>query len=226
MRELSWKSIKPRLMPAFRLWQQWGEPVLPLYRILRTLYSYPGYIKDWRQYRMLPGAESLAVKDAYPVLLERTPITPFDPHYLYQAVWATERIVSATQSRHIDVGSDIRFAAMLASHMPVTFVDIRPLQVDVPGFSSMAGSLFGSLSADGGVESVSCLHVIEHGVGPIRRSVDPGGTRHALCRVAASGGAGRQLVPFDAGRPCATVQRTPHPHAHTDPGNVSGFDAG
>ncbi|MEZ4835030.1 MAG: DUF268 domain-containing protein [Caldilineaceae bacterium] len=215
-------------MPAFRLWQQWGEPVLPLYRILRTLYSYPGYIKDWRQYRMLPGAESLAVKDAYPVLLERTPITPFDPHYLYQAVWATERIVSATQSRHIDVGSDIRFAAMLASHMPVTFVDIRPLQVDVPGFSSMAGSLFGLPFADGGVESVSCLHVIEHvGLGRYGDPLDPGGTRRAcaeLQRVVAPGG--NLFLSTPVGRCARTVQRTPHPHAHTDPGNVSGFDAG
>ena len=93
----------------------------------------------------------------------------------------------------------------------VTFVDIRPLEVDIEGLTPIAGSVLDMPFADGALESVSCLHVAEHiGLGRYGDPLDPQGTRKAaaeLQRVLAPGGqllfslpVGRPRVEFNAHR--------------------------
>ena len=93
----------------------------------------------------------------------------------------------------------------------VTFVDIRPLEVDIERLTCVAGSILELPFADRSLESVSCLHVAEHiGLGRYGDPLDPAGSLKAMAelqRVVAPGGhllfsgpIGRPRVCFNAHR--------------------------
>lgn len=172
------------------------------------------FLRDWRTYSRLAG-EPLSWADAYPRLDDRTATTPFDRHYLYQAVWATRGIAAAGPARHVDVGSETTFVALLAQRVDVVFVDIRPLDADVPGLRCETGSLLGLPFADRSVASLSSLHVIEHvGLGRYGDPLDPAGSRKAareLERVLAPGGDLYVSLPVGRPRVCFNAHRIHHP---------------
>ena len=169
------------------------------------------WLRDRAAYQRLPGAERLRWSDSFPKLTDRLPSSPFDPHYFHQDVWAARRIAERRPSRHVDVGSRVDLVGFLTAVTEVTFVDIRPLEVDIEGLEPIAGSVLDLPFADGALESVSCLHVAEHiGLGRYGDPLDPLGTRKAaaeLQRVLAPGGqllfslpVGRPRVDFNAHR--------------------------
>lgn len=190
-----------------------GLPVVagPALRTAEAVLRLPGYVGEWRRYRSLAGDGAPRVRDAYPQLLDRSHSTPYDPHYFHQAVWAAHRIGAEDPAEHVDVGSQALFVGMLSVTVPVTFVDIRPLEVTLPGLTCVQGSLERLPLADRSTPSVSCLHVVEHvGLGRYGDPLDPAGTRRAcaeLQRVLAPGGSlylstpvGRERVCFNAHR--------------------------
>jgi SAM-dependent methyltransferase len=134
-------------------------------------------------------------------------------HYFHQDLWAARRIFARRPAHHVDIGSRIDgFVAHVLTFMPVTVVDIRPLVSDAEGLTFVRGDIC-RLAAfpDGSVESLSCLHAIEHiGLGRYGDPVDPGGWRIALAqltRILAPGGrlylgtpVGRERVAFNSER--------------------------
>src|SRR6266540_343059 len=95
---------------------------------------------------------------------------------------------------HIDIGSRVDgFVAHVLTFMPVTVVDIRPLQSDVRGLTFVQGDVcrLASFQTDS-IESLSSLHAIEHiGLGRYGDPIAPDGWRDALrecARVLAPGG--------------------------------------
>lgn len=192
--------------------RRWTDPVLPARQGLAAFREYPHFLKAWRSYERLPGAESLDLRDSHPCLFDNVPTTPYDPHYFHQAVWATARILGTQQDQHVDVGSEVNFVGMLSVSVPVTFVDIRPLPVELPNLKSVVGDLVGGLPfSDGSVRSLSCLHVAEHvGLGRYGDDLAPDGTRRAcaeLVRVLASGGNLFFSVPVGRPRVCFNAHR-------------------
>jgi SAM-dependent methyltransferase len=96
-------------------------------------------------------------------------------HYFHQDLWAARRIFAARPGSHIDVGSRIDgFVGHVLAFMPVTVVDIRPLQSDVPGLTFVRGSCLDlGWIETGSVESISSLHAVEHfGLGRYGDTVD------------------------------------------------------
>src|SRR3954452_11115140 len=169
------------------------------------------YLRDRRLYRALAGAEPLRRYDDNPQLLDWLPASPFDPHYLHQDAWAARELFRMQPDSHVDVGSRISFVAGIAAFTAVTFVDIRPLEAELPGLTSVTGSVLELPFEDRSLGSVSCLHVAEHiGLGRYGDPLDPAGTRKAaaeLSRVIAPGGTllfslpvGRPRVEFNAHR--------------------------
>lgn len=149
--------------------------------------------------------------DAYPRLADRTETTPFDAHYFIQPIWAMKHIVGSGVEEHVDIGSQISLAGMLSAIMPVTFVDLRPLEIKLDRLMSIRGDLKSLPFADFSLSSVSCLHVIEHvGLGRYGDELDPLGPQRAcgeLQRILAKGGSlylstpvGRERVCFNAHR--------------------------
>ena len=71
-------------------------------------------------------------------------------------------------------------------------MDIRPAELSLPGLTPREGSVLCLPYADNSLESLSCLHVVEHiGLGRYGDPIDPLGTMKALkelSRVVAKGG--------------------------------------
>ena len=186
---------------------RWWSPIAA-----HPLVAVPGYLRlvlDWRRFLDAGGRARLA--DFYPCLYDRVGETPVDHHYVYQAGWAFKRILAHAPRQHVDIGSDVRFIAMLSQAVPLTFVDIRPPRIELPGLDCKAGTVLALPYPDDHLESVSCLHVIEHiGLGRYGDPLDPKGSAKAaqeLARVLAPGGrlyvsapVGRERVCFNAHR--------------------------
>ncbi len=145
------------------------------------------------------------------MIFDKTSYTPFDAHYFYQGVWAFKKIQSACPTQHVDVGSKADFIGFLTTITRVKFVDIRPLDVQLEGYESVAGSVLNLPFADSSVESLSCLHVAEHiGLGRYGDELNPRGTELAckeLERILAVNGDLYFSLPIGKPRVCFNAHR-------------------
>lgn len=133
-------------------------------------------------------------------------------HYFHQDLWAARELYRRGVVNHVDVGSRLDgFVAHVLPFCEVTYVDLRPLEAEVPGLHVRLGSITELPFADDSLLSLSCLHVIEHiGLGRYGDPVDPQGYADAareLSRVLAPEGilllgtpVGRERLCFDAHR--------------------------
>lgn len=170
----------------------------------------PRYIRNWREWSRKGGAP-LRFADSYPCLGDWTSTTPFDPHYFYQGAWLARRLAEIRPAKHIDVGSSVLTLSVISATTETVFIDRRPLPVQLPGLRCEEGDILALPFADRSIESLSCLHVIEHiGLGRYGDPLDPSGSLRAaqeLTRVLAAGGrlylstpVGRERVCFNAHR--------------------------
>jgi hypothetical protein len=194
--------------------------VVPRQTVVRALRGYPRFFRDRAAYRRL-SHEPVYWGDDNPQLLDWVGKSPFDRHYTYQDGWAAREIFNRRPASHVDVGSRISFVVGVAALIPVTFIDLRPLELSLPGLESRAGSILELPYDSGSVESISCLHVAEHiGLGRYGDPLDPEGTKKAaveLERVLAPRGFLYFSVPV--GRPHTAFNA----HRVFDPREVEGF---
>jgi len=145
----------------------------------------------------------LSWSDIHPCLDDRTADTPFDRHYLYHPAWAARVLARTRPKRHVDISSIVSFSAIISAFMPVEFLDIRPANISLDNLNSRAANLLKLPFSDDSIESLSCMHVIEHvGLGRYGEPIDPDGDLGAireLTRVLAPGGTLLIVVPV--GRP-------------------------
>lgn len=158
---------------------------------LRTqILANPWYAHDLRAYREMGGEAPFA--DLYPRLTDKTAQTGVDYHYFYQAAWAANCLRTQNPAQHPDVGSSSDFVGMMTAFVPVHFIDIRPLPVELPGLTNVAGTILELPFGDRTIDSLSCMHVAEHiGLGRYGDPLDPLGTVKAtkeLQRVVAADG--------------------------------------
>jgi hypothetical protein len=190
---------------------QFWDPI----RFLRACVNLPAFLKDWRTYSGLPGAEPIHLLDTGPQLHDRTTRTLLDAHYFHLGGWAFRLIVRESPLLHVDVGSHHLFVSMLAAVVPVAFVDWRPFPFQAIGVVQTAAGIRRLPFGDGSISSLSCLHVAEHiGLGRYGDALDPLGTRRAaseLQRVLAPGGALYFALPVGTHRLCFNSHRVHHP---------------
>ena len=184
--------------------------------LLQSLRSLPAYLRDLRTYKRQNRSANLRPRwrDLFPILTDmRNSAGNFQGHYFHQDLWAAKRIHSRRPLRHFDIGSRIDgFVAHLLTFMPVTVIDIRPLESSIGGLTFMQddASVLPTLP-DNSVDSLSSLHVAEHfGLGRYTDPVDPEACFRfmgTLVRVLAPGGrlyfsvpVGRERVEFNAHR--------------------------
>ncbi|MDQ6962940.1 MAG: DUF268 domain-containing protein [Mariprofundaceae bacterium] len=147
---------------------------------MRAILGYFWFIRDWIKFNRLGGQARLL--NGYPCVMDKTAMTTFDPQYFYQAIWGFNKILSSKVTQHVDVGSEINFVGMLSVVTHVTFVDIRPVNIQLKNFSCQEGSILSLPYGSDTIKSLSCMHVIEHiGLGRYGDPLDPSGSVKA-CR--------------------------------------------
>jgi hypothetical protein len=164
---------------------------------LLHLFRYFRYIAEYVRFnRLLEKTGNrfgpLIWKDCYPCLGENTATTSFDAHYTYHPAWAA-RIVSQLQpSVHVDISSSLNFCAIVSAFVPVEFYDYRLTELTLDNLECKHGDLMDLPFQNESVESLSCMHVVEHiGLGRYGDPLDPDGDLKAIAeleRVLAKGG--------------------------------------
>jgi hypothetical protein len=137
------------------------------------------FISSWRKYRLLARGAHEKIR-SHPVLFQRSAIS-FDAHYSYQSAWIARRLTEHPPARHMDVSSELRFVMQLSAFFPVTYLEYRPPRVSLTGLTILHASITNLPFPGQSVESLSCLHVLEHiGLGRYGDPIDPCGYRLAL----------------------------------------------
>jgi SAM-dependent methyltransferase len=113
--------------------------------------------------------------------------------YVLHCAWAARMLAKNKPERHVDFGSYAYFAALCSAFVPqFEFYDIRGLGFEVPSLHADTADLMKLPFPDDSIESISCLHVLEHvGLGRYGDMIDPEGHLKAakeLERVLAPGG--------------------------------------
>ena len=134
-----------------------------------------------------------------------------DVHYVYHPAWAARVLVSINPSLHVDLSSAINFVTVLSAFIPVKYYEYRPPSICLSGFESAFADLLHLPFESNSLESLSCMHVIEHiGLGRYGDPLDPDGDLKAIAelkRVLKPGGhllfvvpVGKKRIQFNAHR--------------------------
>lgn len=133
-------------------------------------------------------------------LRDATAATAFDRHYVFHTAWASRVISEVRPACHVDIASSLYFVSSVSAFVPTRFIDFRPADLELSGLISESGTLMQLPFADNTVESLSCMHVVEHvGLGRYGDPLDAHGDIKAareLSRVVAPGGTLLFVVPI------------------------------
>lgn len=168
---------------------------------LLKIIQVPFILNDWRMYKKavkaseksgIPSRFSLRIGDAYPCIKDKTMTTGFDRHYVFHTSWAARKVKEINPAFHTDISSSLYFCGIVSAFIPVRFYDYRPAELNLSGLESKAGNLMSLPFEDNSIESISCMHTIEHiGLGRYGDPIDPEADLKAireLIRVTKPGG--------------------------------------
>lgn len=153
--------------------------------------SFERQLKSYRELDKKPRF-SINQQDMLPVLYEATEETNFDAHYIYHPAWAARIVKQINPAKHIDISSTLHFCTQLSAFVPTEFYDYRPAKLKLDNLQSGRADLTKLFFKDNSIESLSCMHTIEHvGLGRYGDEMDPDGDIKAineLKRVVKPGG--------------------------------------
>jgi hypothetical protein len=186
-------------------------------RPLIGLFFLPRFFLHWLKFSRIEGAQKINFSDLQPCLGDWTSYTPFDAHYFYQGAWLARKLKSTAVSEHVDIASSVLSISVLSGFVDTTFVDYRPLKANLSGLKSIPGDILNLPFSDSTIQSLSCMHVIEHiGLGRYGDPLDPLGSVKAalqLQRVLHHGGNLFLTVPVGRERICFNAHRVFAPQA-------------
>lgn len=161
--------------------------------------------RQFVEFSHLPGSDRLPLRwsDRLPRLGEDTRTTAFDRHYVLHPAWASRILHKIDPRIHVDIGSSLFFVTVLSAFIRTRFYEYRPAEICIDGLETGSADLTALPFEDGSIESLSCMHVVEHvGLGRYGDRLDPNGDQLAmreLQRVLSPGGSLLFVVPV--GRP-------------------------
>jgi SAM-dependent methyltransferase len=185
-------------------------------KLIFFIWRYFEYLKDWLRFASLQRASGdtrfrLSMRDRMPSLWEKSAQTSFDAHYVFHNAWAIRSVLKIRPNTHVDISSTLYFCTSLSASIPVKFFDYRPAPLNLSQLSSDRCDLMHLPFADGSIDSLSCMHTIEHvGLGRYGDKIDPEGDLRAfseLKRVVAPGGNLLIVLPAGAQRLCFNAHR-------------------
>lgn len=164
-------------------------------RLVKHEIKWVEYFNDIRRFIVVSNNnggtrfQNIALK---PCLEDKSSSLNIDRHYFYHPAWACRVLAKTLPTKHIDISSIVSFAGNVSAFVPTEYYEFQAPHIGLDNLK--AGSI--DLSAlpwkDKSVESLSCMHVVEHvGLGRygdnIDRTGDIGAMRE-LQRVLAPGG--------------------------------------
>ena len=148
---------------------------------------YYGFIRDFFDFKKKSHSSTrfhITWGKRKPQLHDNTPNTNFDAHYIYHPAWAARIVKRINPEFHVDISSTLTFSSMLSVFIPVRFYDYRPAHLKLSGLTSSKADLQNLPFEDNSVESLSCMHTVEHiGLGRYGDSIDPDGDLKAICEL-------------------------------------------
>ena len=161
------------------------------------------YVRDFSAFNRIAeqtGRDQALWKDRRPELFDNTGTTVFDAHYIYHPAWAARIVKRIAPAVHVDISSTLAFSSMLSAFIPVRYYDYRPANLTLSDLESGRADLTSLPFTDNSIESLSCMHTIEHiGLGRYGDPLDPSGDLKAIAelqRVLAKGGNLLFVVPI------------------------------
>lgn len=140
------RKIQRRTIRAIKLLLQWLV-VLRQFQSIRSVKS-PRFSVKWR--------------DRWLHLRDATATTSFDRHYVFHTAWAARVLSERQPSKHVDIASSLYFVSSISAYIETHFIDFRPAHLGLSGLSSSAGTVLELPFGNNTVESLSCMHVVEH----------------------------------------------------------------
>lgn len=158
------------------------------FNLLQHALSYAAYLKSYAIFRRLSikAIERFPVlwSNRYPCLHDKTPATGFDRHYVYHPAWAARVLAQTKPGHHLDISSTLHFCSIVSAFIPVEFYDYRPADVQLSNLVSKSADLLALPFEDRSIESLSCMHVVEHmGLGRYGDQIDPDGDLKAISEL-------------------------------------------
>jgi SAM-dependent methyltransferase len=146
------------------------------------------FARTFLEFKRLSAANAprflLRWKDRYPCLNDNTNSTNFDRHYIYHPAWAARVLAGTKPSLHVDFSSTLSFCSMLSAFTPVKFYDFRSTDLQLSNLTSESADLLDLPLAASSIESLSCMHVVEHiGLGRYGDRLDPDGDLKAISEL-------------------------------------------
>jgi SAM-dependent methyltransferase len=178
-----------------------------LNKIIRMLLDRPTFNDYLKFKKALKDSDQLGIKrfsfsilDINPQIKDKAPTTSFDKHYVYHTSWAARILAETKPKKHIDISSSLYFSGIISAFIPIDFYDYRPANINLSNLNSKEGNLMSLPFADNSVQSISCMHTVEHvGLGRYGDPIDPDGDIKAineLKRVTARNGSLLFVVPM------------------------------
>lgn len=157
-----------------------------IYRNLKLIINYFKYVSDKKQFVASQKAtkKRFEIKDEIKCLDDNTAGTPFDRHYTYHTAWAARIVKQINPEVHHDISSLLYFSTLVSAFIPVKFYDYRPAKVELSGLSSNKGDLNALPFESNSIQSLSCMHTIEHiGLGRYGDKIDYDGDLKAIAEL-------------------------------------------
>ncbi len=185
------------------------------FRPLRFLSGNYWYWKDYVNFKRQKKNErfKLSVADIMPFTDDKTSTTPLEPIYFFQDCWLAKKIVENKPAHHYDVASNAKSIGLISQFVPVTMIDIRPLELKLDTLNFIKGSLLELPFPDNSIDSISSICVVEHiGLGRYGDPLDSFGSEKSIVelqRVTRQGGRIYITVPVDSeSKICFNAHRT------------------
>lgn len=161
--------------------------------------------RDFSRFRkMTDGRFPIRWRDRRLYIRDKTAKSGFDRHYVYHTAWGARMLQKIRPAQHVDISSLLYFSTLASAFVPIQFYDYRPADIHLENLTAGAVDLTKLPFADGSVESLSCMHVVEHvGLGRYGDPIDPQGDLKAIAelkRVLRPGGHLLFVVPVGEAR--------------------------
>jgi SAM-dependent methyltransferase len=177
-----WIKSKPILVSFIRVLKSLLEIRLNILNFVKFLKEYNIYknrLSKSKNYNQI-----LSIKYLYPLLLDRTAQIKLDPVYFYQDAWCAKKIFENKPSHHYDIASSIKLVSIISQFSPVTFVDIRDIDLKLENLNVVIADARNLPFQENSIDSLSSICVLEHiGLGRYGDEIDPYGTEKAVTEI-------------------------------------------